>query len=73
MKIKIVPYSKRIIGLIKKGGELMIDNKILNALLSYFSKLSEKQKFIIFRDMLMGIGATVMIIGLDLSREAAHH
>lgn len=73
MKTKFVAYSKRIIGLIKKGGELMIDNKILNALLSYFSKLSEKQKFIIFRDMLMGIGATVMIIGLDLSREAAHH
>lgn len=75
MKTKIVAYSKHIIGLIKKGGELMIEAKVklINLFLSLLPKVSDEQKFILLRDILIGFGVTGILLSIDLSRMAAHH
>lgn len=75
MKTKIVAYSKRIIGLIKKGGELMIEAKVklINLFLSLLPKVSDEQKFILLRDILIGFGVAGILLSIDLSRMAAHH
>lgn len=75
MKIKFVAYSKRIIGLIKKGGELMIEAKVklINLFLSLLPKVSDEQKFILLRDILIGFGVIGILLSIDLSRMAAHH
>lgn len=75
MKIKFVAYSKRIIGLIKKGGELMIEAKVklINLFLSLLPKVSDEQKFILLRDILIGFGVAGILLSIDLSRMAAHH
>lgn len=75
MKTKFVAYFKRIIGLIKKGGELMIEAKVklINLFLSLLPKVSDEQKFILLRDILIGFGVAGILLSIDLSRMAAHH